>query len=111
MVISPVPPDPGGQLFAAGFVNEKKEFPRQTFAFCVDGLSSVLGSLMGTSPIAAFIESASGIREGGRTGLTAVCVALWFFVALFFTPVLCESPPLIASQLTISHSDALPWSS
>ncbi len=76
----------------AGFVNEKKEFPRQTFAFCVDGISSVLGSLMGTSPIAAFIESASGIREGGRTGLTAICVSLWFFVALFFTPVLCEHP-------------------
>ena len=50
----------------AGFMNAKKEFPRQTFAFCVDGLSSIIGSFMGTSPIAAFIESASGIREGGR---------------------------------------------
>ena len=47
-------------------MNAKKEFPRQTFAFCVDGLSSIIGSFMGTSPIAAFIESASGIREGGR---------------------------------------------
>ena len=58
------------------------------FAFCVDGLSSVVGSLMGTSPIAAFVESASGIREGGRTGLTSVVTAFWFFVALFFTPIL-----------------------
>lgn len=78
---------------SAGFVDEQKNFPRQTFAFCVDGLSSVVGSLMGTSPIAAFIESASGIREGGRTGLTAVCVAAWYFVALFFTPVLGAPPP------------------
>ena len=76
-------------------MNEKKEFPRQTLAFCVDGVGSVLGSLMGTSPIAAFIESASGIREGGRTGLTAICVSLWFFVALFFTPVLCEHLPYV----------------
>ncbi len=52
--------------WSAGFMNAKKEFPRQTFAFCVDGLSSIIGSFMGTSPIAAFIESASGIREGGR---------------------------------------------
>ncbi|BDA45163.1 Adenine/guanine permease AZG1 [Coccomyxa sp. Obi] len=79
--------------YVPGFVNEKKEFPRQTLAFCVDGVGSILGSLMGTSPIAAFIESASGIREGGRTGLTAICVALWFFVALFFTPVLSNVPP------------------
>ena len=57
----------GGCL--AGFMNAKKEFPRQTFAFCVDGLSSIIGSFMGTSPIAAFIESASGIREGGRYSL------------------------------------------
>jgi AGZA family xanthine/uracil permease-like MFS transporter len=90
-----------GHTAGAGFVNEKKEFPRQKFAFCVDGLSSVLGSLMGTSPIAAFIESASGIREGGRTGLTAVCVAAWFFVALFFTPVLCASNPLISPYLPV----------
>jgi xanthine/uracil/vitamin C permease (AzgA family) len=62
----------------------------------VDGLSSVVGSLMGTSPIAAFIESASGIREGGRTGITAVCVAAWYFVALFFTPVLGAPPSPLA---------------
>ncbi|KAK9908098.1 hypothetical protein WJX75_002714 [Coccomyxa subellipsoidea] len=88
--------------YVPGFVNEKKEFPRQKFAFCVDGLSSVLGSLMGTSPIAAFIESASGIREGGRTGLTAVCVAAWFFVALFFTPVLSNVPPYAVGPALIT---------
>ncbi|CAK0784105.1 hypothetical protein CVIRNUC_007308 [Coccomyxa viridis] len=79
--------------YVPGFMNAKKEFPRQTFAFCVDGLSSIIGSFMGTSPIAAFIESASGIREGGRTGLTALTVSLWFFVSLFFGPVLSSVPP------------------
>ena len=43
---------------------------------------------MGTSPIATYIESAAGIREGGRTGLTALTCSFYFFMALFFVPVL-----------------------
>ena len=61
-----------------------------TFAFTVDGIASIVGSLMGTSPVTAFIESASGIREGGRTGLTACVVGCYMFIALFFTPLLGE---------------------
>lgn len=71
-------------------------FERHIFAFSVDGLASVLGSLFGTSPVTAFIESASGIREGGRTGLTALTVAFFFLVALFFTPVLGEPAAMAA---------------
>ena len=74
---------------APGFVDEKKQFPRQQVAFSVDGVATVAGALMGTSPIATYIESASGIREGGRTGITALTVAFYFFVSLFFVPVLC----------------------
>ena len=44
--------------------------------------------------VAAFIESAAGIREGGRTGLTALTAAWWFFVSLFFTPILCAPESL-----------------
>ena len=73
---------------SAGFINENREFPRMTFAFTVDGVASIIGSLMGTSPVTAFIESASGIREGGRTGLTACVVGCYMFIALFFTPLL-----------------------
>jgi adenine/guanine/hypoxanthine permease len=76
-------------------VNEKKQFPRQQATFVVDGLATVAGSLMGTSPIATYIESAAGIREGGRTGITALTCAFYFFIALFFVPVLCESLPSI----------------
>lgn len=72
----------------AGFINERREFPRMTFAFCVDGIATSVGALMGTSPVTAFIESASGIREGGRTGLTACVVGCYMFIALFFTPLL-----------------------
>lgn len=54
---------------AAGFINERdNSFPRQLFAFCIDGIAIVIGSLLGCAPLTVVIESASGIREGGRTG-------------------------------------------
>lgn len=47
----------------AGFVNDKdKSFPRQLFAFCVDGIAIVIGSLLGCAPLTVYIESAAGIR-------------------------------------------------
>ncbi|KAL6762610.1 xanthine/uracil/vitamin C permease-like protein [Haematococcus lacustris] len=77
-----------------GFINHRtSEFPRQTAAFCVDGIAIIIGSLLGTSPLTVFIESATGIREGGRTGLTALTVAAWFLVSLFFTPIIAAIPP------------------
>jgi len=153
----------------AGFVNENKQFPRQQFAFVVDGLSTVAGSLMGTSPISTcaveevrkpcalqnvlhlaslscaddavqnsafapqnsaslniaaeimqgfpelsqskpmrrYIESASGIREGGRTGLTALTVCFYFFVSLFFSPLLGASLPHYTRRTLLLLSIAL----
>ena len=76
----------------AGFLGPQRQFEKQTFAFCVDGCASVVGSLLGTSPVAAFIESAAGIREGGRTGITALVVSFFMFCSLFFAPVLGEPP-------------------
>ncbi|KAK1312184.1 Adenine/guanine permease AZG1 [Acorus calamus] len=61
-------------------------------AFMADASAIVIGSLFGTSPVTAFIESSTGIREGGRTGLTAVTVAMYFFLAFFFTPLLASIP-------------------
>ena len=58
-----------------GFVDERTNaFPRQLLAFVVDGTSIIIGSLLGCAPLTTYIESASGIREGGRTGLTAIVV-------------------------------------
>lgn len=90
----------------AGFINERREFPRMTFAFCVDGIATSVGALMGTSPVTAFIESASGIREGGRTGLTACVVGCYMFIALFFTPLLGRDCDLLGdSALHLSQPD------
>jgi AGZA family xanthine/uracil permease-like MFS transporter len=43
--------------------------------------------------VTVFIESATGIREGGRTGLTALTCSFWFFISLFFTPIIAAIPP------------------
>ncbi|MPN55096.1 Guanine/hypoxanthine permease PbuG [bioreactor metagenome] len=53
----------------------------------VDAFGVSIGSLLGTSTITAYVESAAGVSAGGRTGLTAVVCGLLFFLALFFTPL------------------------
>ncbi|KAK8947229.1 Adenine/guanine permease AZG1 [Platanthera zijinensis] len=89
--------DTTGTLYSmarfAGFVDENGEFEGQYFAFMSDATAIVAGSLLGTSPVTAFIESSTGIREGGRTGVTALTVAAYFLISLFFTPLLASIPP------------------
>ncbi|XP_059657284.1 adenine/guanine permease AZG2 [Cornus florida] len=76
-----------------GFVNDQGGFEGEYVAYMVDASSTVVGSALGVSPIATYIESTAGIREGGRTGLTAVIVGAYFFLSLFFTPLLTSVPP------------------
>ncbi|TKY65704.1 Adenine/guanine permease AZG1 [Spatholobus suberectus] len=89
--------DTTGTLYSmarfAGFLDVNGDFEGQYFAFMADASSIVVGSLLGTSPVTAFIESSTGIREGGRTGLTALTVAGYFLLAFFFTPLLASIPP------------------
>ncbi|KAE9608749.1 hypothetical protein Lal_00020198 [Lupinus albus] len=88
--------DTTGTLYSmarfAGFSDEKGDFEGQYFAFMSDATSIIVGSLLGTSPVTAFIESSTGIREGGRTGITALTIAAYFFLAFFFTPLLASIP-------------------
>ncbi|KAK6131839.1 hypothetical protein DH2020_034413 [Rehmannia glutinosa] len=88
--------DTTGTLYSmarfAGFTDSNGDFEGQYFAFMSDASSIVVGSLLGTSPVTAFIESSTGIREGGRTGLTALTVAGYFMLAFFFTPLLASIP-------------------
>ncbi|KAF9601852.1 hypothetical protein IFM89_023617 [Coptis chinensis] len=76
-----------------GFMNEKGSFEGEYMAFMVDAGSTIVGSVLGTSPIATFVESSAGIIEGGQTGLTAVIVGIYFLLSLFFTPILVNIPP------------------
>merc|ERR1719252_209666 len=78
----------------AGFTKgDKGDFEGIFQAYLVDGFATTMGSLFGTSPVTTYIESAPGIVEGGRTGLTAVVVSLWFFISVFFAPILASFPP------------------
>src|SRR5690606_4828357 len=77
----------------AGFLDEKGNLPDIDRPLLVDSLSTVGASLLGTTASGPFIESATGIEAGGRTGLTAVITALCFLLALFFAPLLASVPP------------------
>jgi adenine/guanine/hypoxanthine permease len=68
------------------------DFENSTIAYCVDAFSISMGALMGTSPVTAFIESATGISEGGKTGITAITTGLAFFVSVFFAPIFASIP-------------------
>merc|ERR1719313_114053 len=77
----------------AGFTDERGNFEGIFQAYLVDGFATTMGAVFGTSPVTTYIESAPGIVEGGRTGLTAVVVSLWFFISVFFAPILASFPP------------------
>jgi len=80
----------------AGLIDRNGELPRANRAFMADALGTTAGAVMGTSTVTAYIESASGIAAGGRTGRTAVVVAVLFLAALFFIP-LFQAVPAIAT--------------
>ncbi|WEV70859.1 NCS2 family permease [Lactobacillus sp. ESL0785] len=71
----------------AGFMKDNK-MPRVGKALASDSTAMMVGSVLGTSPIGAFVESSAGIAVGGRTGLTAVFVAIFFLISMIFSPLL-----------------------
>jgi AGZA family xanthine/uracil permease-like MFS transporter len=80
----------------AGLLDNEGRLPRARHAFLADSGSAALGAALGTSTTTAYIESAAGVEEGGRTGLTAVTVALLFLLALMLAP-LAQTVPLYAT--------------
>lgn len=79
----------------AGFMKDNK-MPRVGKALAADSTAMLAGSLLGTSPVGAYVESSAGIAVGGRSGLTAVTTGLFFIVGLFFSPLLS----VVTSQVT-----------
>ncbi len=80
----------------SGFLDQQGKLPRANRALLADSLGTVGGALVGTSPVTTYIESASGIAEGARSGFTSVVVAVLFLLALFLTP-LVEAIPVFAT--------------
>ena len=70
----------------AGLMRDNR-LPRARQAFVSDAVGTVAGACLGTSTVTSYIESATGVEQGGRTGLTALTVSALFLVALFFSPV------------------------
>lgn len=87
----------------AGFMRDNK-LPRARQAMVSDAVGTVAGAALGTSTVTSFIESAAGVEQGGRTGLTGLVVAALFLLALFFSPVIAmvgSYPPITAPALAI----------
>jgi AGZA family xanthine/uracil permease-like MFS transporter len=76
-----------GVAHRAGLLTEDGKLPRLRKALIADSTATMIGSLLGTSNTTSYIESAAGVKVGGRTGLTAVTVAVLFLLALFFAPL------------------------
>ncbi len=71
---------------ATGIMKDGK-LPRAQRALFADAVGTITGALMGTSTVTSYIESTAGVREGGRTGLTAAVTALLMIMAVFFSPL------------------------
>lgn len=76
-----------GVTQGTGMLDEKGRLPRLKKALMADSSATIAGAAMGTSTTTSYIESLAGVEAGGRTGLTAVVVAILFLLCLFFAPL------------------------
>ncbi len=90
----------------AGIIKDN-EFPRARKAMLSDAVGTVTGACLGTSTVTSFIESAAGVEQGGRTGLTALTAAFMFLLALFISPLIsmiASYPVITAPALVVVGS-------
>lgn len=85
----------------AGYLEGGKDMPRGRTTFSMDGIAAMFGALMGTSTTGAYVESASGIQDGGRTGATVTVTGLLFLSALFLWPLAAVIPGAATAPVLI----------
>ena len=113
--------DTSGTLVAvlqqADLLDKEKKVSRLRQALIADSGATIVGATLGTSTTTSYIESAAGIRAGGRTGLTAIVTGLLFLVALFFAPIALAVPAyatapaiLLVGCVMIGNMRSLDWS-
>ena len=90
-----------GTASRAGMVNEKGEMPNMKEALLSDAIGTVAGACTGTSTVTTFIESASGVEAGGRTGLTALTTGILFLACIFIAPIAAIIPAAATSAALI----------
>ncbi len=76
----------------SGLMDNASNFPKVGKAFIADSLATIFGAILGTSTTGAYVESATGIKAGGRTGLTSLVVGVFFLLSLFFSPIINMIP-------------------
>ncbi|MBN2487323.1 MAG: NCS2 family permease [Bacteroidales bacterium] len=81
-----------GVCSKAGLIDKKGKIPKVKQALLADAMATTTGALLGTSTVTTYVESAAGIAEGGKTGLTAFFVALFFIASIFFSPLFLMVP-------------------
>ena len=81
-----------GVCTKAKMTDEKGNILRLKQAFMADAIATTVGAMLGTSTTTTYVESASGVAQGGRSGLTALVVGICFAVALFFSPLFLSIP-------------------
>jgi AGZA family xanthine/uracil permease-like MFS transporter len=112
--------DSAGTLIGIGrlgrFLDSRGELPKANQAFAADAVGTTVGAVLGTSTVTTYVESATGIEEGGRTGLTAAVVSVLFLLSLFFTPVFIAIPAfatapalLVVGALMMRGAAELDW--
>ncbi|MBO5017784.1 MAG: glycoside hydrolase family 97 catalytic domain-containing protein [Alistipes sp.] len=85
----------------AGMVNKDGRIERLNQAFMADAIATTAGAMLGTSTTTTYVESAAGVAQGGRTGLTAFTVGCCFVVALFFSPLFLSIPSAATAPVLI----------
>lgn len=90
-----------GVATKAKMLDKYGKVPNIKKALFSDAVGTTLGACLGTSTVSTFVESASGVAEGGRTGLTAVSTAFMFFLALFFAPLFAVITPAVTASALV----------
>jgi adenine/guanine/hypoxanthine permease len=100
----------------AGLVNEDGEIPRLNRILFADATATVAGSMLGTSTVVSYIESAAGVAVGGRTGFASIITGLLFLIALFVAPLVASIPAaatapalILVGALMISAVTEIEW--
>ncbi len=100
----------------AGLFHAADPIPRIGKVLTADAVATVGGSLLGTSTVVSYIESAAGVAAGGRTGVTAIVAGLLFLCALPFAPVAAGIPGaatapalILVGSLMMAHASEIPW--
>jgi len=90
-----------GVCSKANMLDEKGQIPNVKKAFYADAIGTTSGAIFGTSAVTTYVESASGVSEGGRTGMTALVTAGCFALALFFAPLFLSIPGAATAPILI----------